>query len=160
MPINQNQSPPARATQQQRELVRILYLEHGHQKASELSGVRYDLVRQWASRYGWTEPRSLALSQNVTKQIADTIQDELSVSERETRLSLARSAKQMAKDCEELPVRHADKAYTVAKTAAIVHRWDQKDQGTGNVVVNVAILGIQPSEVQATARTLDPGVSE
>ena len=149
-------SPPARATQQQRELVRILYLEHGHQKASELSGVRYDLVRQWASRYGWTEPRSLALSQDVTKRIADTIQDELATSERETRLSLARSAKQMAKDCEGLPVRHADKAYTVAKTAAIVHRWDAKEQGTGNVVVNIALLGIQPSEVQAQAIGVDP----
>jgi hypothetical protein len=46
---------PAPAIQNQRELVRLLYLEHGHQKASELSGVNYDLVRKWASRYGWTE---------------------------------------------------------------------------------------------------------
>jgi len=151
-------SPPARATQQQRELVRILYLEHGHQKASELSGVRYDLVRQWASRYGWTEPRSLALSQDVTKQIADTIQDELATSERETRLSLARSTRRLAKDSETVTLRDSKHVKNVAQTAAIVHRWDQKDQSTGNVVVNIALLGIQPSEVQAPSIDVDSGV--
>jgi hypothetical protein len=55
----------------------------------------------------------------------------------------------MAKDAEELPVRHADKAYTVAKTASIVHRWDSKTQ-QNNVVVNVALLGIDPSEVRVS----------
>ncbi len=48
--------------QKQKELVKLLYLEHGHQKASELSGVRYDLVRQWAHRGNWK-----TLSQAVTR---------------------------------------------------------------------------------------------
>ena len=146
-------SPPARATQQQRELVRLLYLEHGHQKAAQLANVEYDTVRQWAHRYGWNaHSRSVT---NVTKQIADTIQDELATSERETRLSLARSTKRLAKDSENVTLRDSGHVYTVAKTAAIVHRWDQKDQGTGNVVVNIALLGVDPSEVRVEGTTVD-----
>jgi hypothetical protein len=68
--------------------------------------------------------------------------------ESETRISLARSVKRLAKDSEQATLRHSGEVKNVAQTAAIVHRWDQKDQATGNVVVNVAILGISPDEVQ------------
>lgn len=130
--------------QNQRELVRLLYIEHGHQKASELSGVNYTLVRKWASRYGWTEPRQQTLSQNVTRRVADAVADDLAEHERETRLSLAKASRRMAKDCEELAVRDADKAYTVAKTAAIVHRWnDEKQGGSFNLnLLNLADLNL------------------
>ena len=70
-PVNQNQ----------RELVRILYLQHGHQKASELSGVEYDTVRQWAHRYDWNN-RSVT---NVTKTIADNVAATLAARKQESR---------------------------------------------------------------------------
>jgi len=121
-------SAPARAN---RELVRLLYLEHGHQKASELSGVRYDLVRQWACRYGWTQPRTEALSQNVTRQVADRVQDELADNERETRLSLSRYAKRAAKDAEGASLKDAPYVKSAAQVAGIVHKWDS-DSSKGN----------------------------
>lgn len=109
-----------------RELVRILYLEHGPQRASELSNTRYDLVRQWASRYSWAEPREKALSQTVTRQVADKISDTLAEHERETRLSLARYASRAAKDAEGASLRDAPLVHKAAQVAGIVHKWDNE----------------------------------
>ncbi len=121
--------PAATATKEQRELVRILYLEHGHQKASELSGVRYDLVRQWASRFGWTEPRTQSLSQSVTRAVADRVQDELAENERETRLSLSRYARRAAQDSEGASLKDAPYVHKTAQVAGLVHQWDSARPG-------------------------------
>lgn len=114
----------------QRELVRILYLEHGPQRAAELSKVRYDRIRQWASRYGWAEPREKALSQTVTRQVADTIADTLAEHERETRLSLARYAARAAKDAEQMSTREAPLVHKVAQIAGLTHAWGEGKTAT------------------------------
>ena len=137
----------------QRELVRLLYLEHGHQKASELSGVRYDLVRQWASRYGWTQPRTEALSQNVTKQVADKVQDELAENERETRLSLSRYARRAAKDSEQANLRDAPYIKAVAQTAGIVHKWGDDTSKGNHFTLNT--LNINSLVVEEAQREVD-----
>ncbi len=142
-------------TSNQKELVRLLYLEHGHQKASELSGVNYGLVRQWAVRGNWIQERKQALSQNVTKLVADNVQSELARLEHKTRTSLARSAANMAEKAETATLRASGQVHNVAKTAAIVHRWDSKSENSQNVVVNVALLGVQPAEVSATVIDVD-----
>ena len=149
-------SPPARATQDQ---VRILAIQHGIPEASRISGIKQDTIYKWAKRKHWNITAHAQAVQSV-HSIPDRLVSEMADAEKQTRISLARSTQRLAKDAEYVKLRDSGHVYTVAKTAAIVHRWDQKDQGTGNVVVNVAILGIQPSEVQATATTLDSGVSE
>jgi uncharacterized protein YjcR len=112
----------------QRELVRILYLNHGHQLASEMSGVSYQTVRKWASRYNWK-----SMSQPVTsptKAIADKISDTLAEHERETRLSLARYARRAASDAENATLRDAPLVHKAAQVAGIVHKWDSEKSNT------------------------------
>lgn len=156
--MNKKTECSAPAPANQKELVRLLYLEHGHQKAAQLSGVNYDLVRQWAHRGKWSKPMSQAVT--TTKLIADNVQSEIERLEHETRSSLARSSARMAKDAEQATLRDSDKVHNVAKTAAIVHRWDAKEQSEQNVIVNVALLGIQPSEVQSPTIDVYADVSE
>ncbi len=74
-------------TQNQRELVRLLYLEHGHQKASELSQVPYATVRKWASRYGWTEVCHNVT--NATSIAADNVAATLAARKQESRAKLS-----------------------------------------------------------------------
>jgi len=137
--MNVQSSPPARANQTQRELVRILYLEHGHQKASELSGVRYDLVRQWAHRYKWDAQTKRVT--NVTKAIADRVSDELADNERETRLSLSRYAKRAAQDSENATLMDAPLVHKAAQVAGIVHKWGDNDKQGQSFTLNVLNMG-------------------
>lgn len=151
----------APAPANQRELVRLLYLEHGHQKAAELSGVKYSLVRQWAVRGGWIEQRKQALSQSVTKQVADNVLSELAAHEHKTKLGLAKYASDKAQELAERgKLKDSGHFKNVAGGASIVHRWDAKADQSQNVIVNVALLGIQPDQVQAQAIDVDSGVSE
>jgi hypothetical protein len=134
------------ALSSQKEVVRLLSLEHGFKKASELTGVPYGVVRQWSVRGKWKT------SQNVTSPVqtaVNNVQNELQESERETRLSLARSTRRLAKDSETVSLRDSKHVKNVAQTAAIVHNWDQKAAQT-NVMVNVALLGIDPKEVRGS----------
>ncbi len=141
-------------TTNQKDVVRALVLQHGQKVASELSEVPYETVRKWTQRGNW-------LSQNVPKHVATTVADnvasELAKLESETRSSLARSAAKLAKRSESADLEQSGHVHNVAKTAAIVHRWDAKSENNQNVVVNVALLGVQPAEVSATVLDVDSG---
>lgn len=125
----------APATKEQRELVRLLYLEHGHQKASELSQVPYDTVRQWAHRYQWNVHSAPVT--NVTRRIADAVQNELAENERETRLSLSRYARRAAKDSEAMSARESPYVKGVAQVASITHKWGENDKASNQFTLNV-----------------------
>ncbi len=147
--------PAATATKDQREIVRLLTLQHGYKKASELSGVPYDLVRQWSVRGNWK-----VVSQSVTPSLAtvaaDNVASQLQEHERKTKLGLAKYASDKAAELAERgKLTDSGHFKNVAGGASIVHRWDAKSEATQNVVVNVALLGVQPSDVQATAIDVD-----
>lgn len=130
--------------QTKKELVRLLVLQHGLQKASELSGVPYDLVRQWESR---RKRKEKAIVTNVTNPIAvvaDRVQAELEENGRETRLSLSRYARNASKYAEQATLRESKAVKAVAETAAITHGWRDKEQGQAQVAVNIAILDASP----------------
>ncbi len=141
----------------QKDVVRALVLQHGQKVASELSEVPYETVRKWTQRGNW-------LSQNVPKHVATTVADnvasEIARLESETRTSLARSAAKLAKRSESADLEQSGHVHNVAKTAAIVHRWDNKTDQSQNIVVNVALLGVQPSEVSGETLDVESGVSE
>lgn len=143
---------PIHQKQVNREAVRILALEHGLKRASELSGVAYETVKKWSQRQHWNG--AVTHSQRIvpTVPIADAVASELREHERETRLSLARSARNMSKDAEALPVRHAKLAHTVAQTAAIVHNWSERAGNPG--IVNLNVLA-DKSLVQIVDRATD-----
>jgi hypothetical protein len=127
--------PAAKANQQQRELVKLLYLEHGHQIASEMSGVRYDLVRQWASRYGWKGP-SQSVTASSIRVVTERLTDELADNERETRLSLSRYAKRAARDAETASLRDAPYVKSAAQVAAITHKWNDNSTQANHFTLN------------------------
>ena len=103
-----------------------------------------DRVCQWSKRHNWFPERTNQSVVSSVSKVSDIVESELAENERETRLSLARASRRMAKDCEELPVRHADKALTVAKTMAIVHK--QGEHGSGNVF-SLNVLNINTFDV-------------
>ncbi len=141
-------------TTNQKELVKLLYLEHGHQRASEISGVRYDLVRKWASLGKWKHIHKA--SQSPVAVAVDNVASQLQEHERKTKLGLAKYASDKAAELAERgKLTDSGHFKNVAGGASIVHRWDAKSENSQNVVVNVALLGVQPSEVSATVLDVD-----
>jgi hypothetical protein len=140
-----------------RELVRLLSKEHGHKIASELSGVPYDLVRQWSSRdqrkasQSVTNPIQTAVE--ATREIANNVESELAENERETRLSLSRYAKRAAKDSETATLRDGKQVKAVAEVAGIVHKWGNQEK-TGNQF-SLNVLNINAFDVKVGERTAD-----
>ncbi len=136
-----------------REAVRILALEHGLKRASELSGVNYQTVRQWSVRGKWKLTPSHSQASITSQNIGDTVQAELQEHEKQTRLSLARATSRLSHDAEGVSLRDSKHVLNVAKTAAITHRWEGKDQAQANVMVNVALLGISPQQMARTVNS-------
>ena len=119
-----------------RELVRLLVIEHGQKRASELSGEPYEKVRKWTQRGNWLASQSVP-----TKAVVERISDELADNERETRLSLSRYAKRAAQDSENATLRDAPLVHKAAQVAGIVHKWGDNDKGSQSFTLNVLNMG-------------------
>jgi len=145
---------------QQKEVVRLLALQHNDLKlVSELSGVSYDLVRQWESRRRRKEKQIVTNVTHPITVVADNLEAELKKNERETRLSLTRSAKRMAKDAERATLRDSPFVHKAAQVAGIAFKWGEEkaNQGFTLNVLNMGSLGVQVGDSSAP----DPsGVSE
>ncbi len=140
----------------QKEIVKLLSLEHGFKRAAELSGVPYDVVRQWSVRGNWKS------SQNVTPVAVAVanVQADLAEHERKTKLGLASYASTQAQHlAKNGKLKDSGHFKNVAGGASIVHRWDAKSEASQNVIVNVALLGIAPAEVQGSTIDVESGVS-
>ncbi len=131
-----------------------------------------DRVRQRATREKWCAPVAI-MSPRLTREgirsplVANGAQimaNSLASDERDTRAGLAKFAKKAigAMNKSVHPVKYTKEAHEVARTAAIVHRWDAKEQSAGNVVVNIALLGVDPASVSASqsSEVLDVSPSE
>jgi hypothetical protein len=112
-------------------------------------GISEDAVRQRSKREGWmASPKTVAqraLAKPVTSvspdvlSPADALANVLQEHERETKLSLARSARRMAKNAEQATLREAPYVHKAAQVASITHSWGEKEQNP-NAMLNVAIL--------------------
>ncbi len=132
-----------------REAVRILVADIGYTRTSAQTGIKRDTLYKWGQRYGWKVPVThIQETVQSVQPVADIHSSELALHERETRLSLARSSARMAKDAEHVTLRDSKHVLNVAKTAAITHRWEGQDKQQANIMVNVALLGIRPEEMQ------------
>ncbi len=148
--------PAATATQKvNKEAVRLLVIQHGQREAARIAGLNEDTVCSWAKRYGWSIASKPQARTGDTQLIAQ-IADELGEHERKTKLGLATYASKQAKHLSENG-KLSDSGHfkNVAGGASIVHRWDAKTDQSQNVVVNVALLGVQPSEVSANVLDVD-----
>jgi hypothetical protein len=128
-------------------------------------GISQDAVRQRSKREGWmVSPKAIAqraLAKPVTSvsptalSPADALANVLQEHERETKLSLARSARRMAKDAEEATLREAPYVHKAAQVASITHGWGEKEKNP-NAILNLAILtGQEPLRRTIEAREVD-----
>jgi len=124
-----------------KEKVRMMVADLGYAETSQRLNIREDLLRQWAHRGKWNVPaRTDQRVTLVTRPIAEAHAEALADYEGRTRLSLAKGAERMARDCEDLPARHAKTLHTVAQSMAIIHR--QGEHGSGNgFTLNVLNMG-------------------
>lgn len=131
------------ATPVSKEEVRLLAIEIGVREAARRLGLNEDRVCQWSKRGNWfATPKHIKAKQTPVSTVSkpgDVLLQDLAEHERETRLSLAKASRRMAKDCEELPVRHAKLAHTVAQTMAIVHR---QGEGSAGQSFNLNVLNL------------------
>lgn len=124
----------------QREAVRLLAIQFGVREAARRLHLNEDTVCSWAKRGQWFTPKQKPPPQAIDTQAlqaGDILLEELAENEKETKLSLSRSAKRMAKDAEQATLKHAPYVNQVAKTAALVHGWSEregKEQFTLNVL--------------------------
>jgi hypothetical protein len=143
-----------------REKVRMMVQDLGYTETSKQLNIKRDTLYQWAKRHGWNTP--IVHAQETVRTVRPVQEQHavvLAEHESETRMSLARASRRMAKDCEELPVRHAKLAHTVAQTASIVHRWGE-EQGKGGFTLNVLNMGSLDVSVGDSVASIEPGVSE
>ncbi len=145
-----------------KEAIRILVKDVGYDETSKRTGIKAGTLRQWARRFHWHTPfvHSQAVT-TVTQSPADAHATILAEHERKTKLGLASYAATQADHlAKNGKLKDSGHVHNVAKTAAIVHRWDAKSENTQNVVVNVALLGVQPHEVSVETLDVESGVSE
>jgi riboflavin synthase len=93
-----------------------------------------------------------ALSANVRKG-ADVLSETLAEDSRETRLGLSGAARKAAETFAKMPgskvIKHAQAHRHVTASASVLHGWDAQQDNGANVIVNIALLDIPPSEISA-----------
>lgn len=140
-----------------KDQVRMLVLAVGVREAARQMGLPETAVQQWSCRGKWlakTRPTPAALPlpasmQSVTtvrQTPADALSAVLADDAKETRLSLSRSARNLAQQAETALLDQAGDVLSAAKVASVVHRWDADKQGPA-VAVNIAILGQSDQEL-------------
>ena len=139
-------------------------------RAAEQHGVSYVAARQRAKREQWPVATRLntaivkatqaatrsveAATGHVTRvtSASDALVNILAEDERETKLSLSRSARQLAAQGETASLDEAHRVHDVAKVAALVHQWDKEHPHPG--ILNVRVLAMGKAAFQ-----FNPGAS-
>jgi DNA invertase Pin-like site-specific DNA recombinase len=136
------------------EQIKVAYVSGiGLREIARKMNIPEGTVLAHAKRHGWTQQIQVATQQQSdaitpVQPVPQSIAAILAEHERETKLSLARSARRMAKDAEEATLREAPYVHKAAQVASITHKWDQREEQS-NVMVNIALLGIDPQSIRA-----------
>lgn len=150
-----------------REAVRTLVVAVGVREAARQMGLAESTVQAWSARGKWTEKinqaQSIArsnLQPTATKPAADALTEALIDDSKATRIGFSKAARKVAaklseSDAESLTT--PAMAITASKwqgVAASTHGWNEK-QESGNVMVNIGILGVDPKSIEVNeTRTL------
>ena len=165
MSVFRNGALPAVPTTQQvnKEALRLLVLQHGQREAARIAGLSENTVMSWARRYNWTARKTHA--QPGTALIADSVEAQLQRDSIETKVGFSQSARRVAKSLatkSERALLDKDTAQAAKHWHGIasgVHGWEEK-QAQANVMVNIALLGIDPSEIEVEGRTIEQTSNE
>lgn len=143
-----------------KEAVRVLVVAIGPRAAARELGIPEATVLAWSNRGGWLEKvkemREIAATRVQERQEArgivqsvaikcpaQALADVMADDSRETRISLSRASRRLAKDAESADLDQAADVLTVARTAALVHGWADP-AASGGTVINIALLGAPP----------------
>ena len=120
------------------EQIKVAYVAGiGLREIARKMNIPEGTVLAHAKPRGWTQQIQVATQElNVVQSDAITqvqsvpqsIASILAEHERETKLSLARSARRMAKDAEQATLRQAPYVHKAAQVASITHGWAEKEK--------------------------------
>ena len=141
----------------------MLVSEIGYNASAEKLGIKACTLRQWAKRFSWNVTRRHA-QQTVTAVTtpANALDRTLTQLGESTRTALAKAHHKAAAHAATLPAKDLMSKNTAialrlhGQGAGLVHAWEAKQQQT-NVMVNIALLGVDPGEVNASARVVEDG---
>lgn len=140
----------------------MLVMSIGVRDAARKLELNENTVLDWSRKGKWLAdcrptpakappPASMASPIGPIKP-ADALQSILSEDERETRLSLSKAARRMAKTAEDAPLEQAGDALQAGKLASLVHRWEKDRDGDR---VSLAFFSISIGSGEPEAPTVD-----
>ncbi len=127
-----------------REEIRQLVLVHGVREAARLTNLSFSTIGAWSRRFGWLKtahtpiaPVLPASMQPTTHAAyvapADALAARLGEDEKETRISLSKAARNLAKKAETAELNEAPFVLAGAKVSSLVHRWESQPAQTCSV---------------------------
>lgn len=130
-----------------REAVKVLAIAVGVREAARRLGLKESRVQQWSSRDQWfKQPDPVQLPPTVTKNNVTTVTkpsqvlaDVLKQRSNKTKLHLSKYVLDASKRAEQSKgeLKHAKAVKEVARTASLIHSWQEKDQSTGPLNLNL-----------------------
>lgn len=157
--------------------VKVTAIHTGSLKeAAQAHGIEYAAVRMRASREEWPVGRRVHKTAQAAQQMAESqiikasggrVASVTSAAEaavniladdsRETRISLSKSFRRLAKDAEKAPLEQAGDVLQVAKGTALVHNWQTSGPATGQaMVINISVLSASPDQSSVVHEMPEP----
>lgn len=153
MPTTQNPSI-------NKEAVKALVLLYGQREAARKAGLNENTVRSWAMRYKWSQQPPPPPQPICNRSPADALATVLAADSEATKIGFSKAARKTAEALKEreaealLDKDTAQAAKHWHGIASGVHGWEEK-QSQANVMVNIALLGIDPAEIEVEGRTVE-----
>jgi hypothetical protein len=145
-----------------KEAVKTLVVAYGQREAARRAGLSENTVKSWCLRYGWQQANSS--HPNRTQGPGDALKTQLELDSEASKIGFSKASRKAAENlATKSPRTLLDKDTAQAAKhwhgiASGTHGWEEKQQ-QAQVMVNIALLGIDPQSVQvqgcAAARTID-----
>lgn len=130
-----------------REAVKVLAIAVGVREAARRLGLSEERVMKWSSRDQWfKQPDPVRLPPTVTKNQVSTVRkpsdalaNVLKERSNKTKLHLSKYVLDASKKAEQSKgeLKHAKAVKEVAGTASLIHSWQEKEQGSGPLNLNL-----------------------
>lgn len=148
-----------------REAVKTLALAIGVRQAAREMGLPEKTVLAWSHRGKWMDDKTAVINgqrsvqSSAVKAPSVAMSDALAKLGETSRVHLAKAGAKASRHLAKLPgaaiTRASGDLKNVVQANSALHGWEAKNGPAAAVMVNVALLGVEPGQVQASAETLD-----
>jgi hypothetical protein len=141
-----------------REAVKTLAIAVGVREAARRLNLNENTVISWSKRDNWqiapAKPNGPERNQPAIKP-SDALKSLLEDDSKETKLSLSKGVRRLAKHIETMPepilFTGADKVKAAVNSASMLHNWQEAEQGSGvmgglKVYSQQTVIAVQPKE--------------